>query len=112
MKPQILERLEEMAGERGMFLDIRFGVRPARTPAPAAEEKPSLLPPPEEEAPDREEAPPSGDRKVPLRDRPAVPPPPIPEVRERPLEVGLTIRERAARRLQNWPKGESGKERS
>ena len=26
MKPLILERLEAMVGERGMFLDVRFGV--------------------------------------------------------------------------------------
>ena len=103
MKPQILERLETMAGERGMFVDVRFGVRPSRTP--------SLSPPPapseDAPAPTVEEAGGGAKGVVPLRDRPAIPPAPIPEAPRAPGETGLTIRERAARRLANW--SENGK---
>ncbi|RYG20747.1 DUF721 domain-containing protein [bacterium] len=90
MKPIILERLEAMAGERGMFIDVRFGVRPPRAPMGFDIEVPSLPP----ERPERTE------------------PPVMPKVIEAPEETGkkdeayLSIRERAARRLANWPKGE------
>ncbi|GEM_PF-613386 len=101
MKPLILERLEAMGGERGMFLDVRFGVRP---PRPNEELRPeatdlstadrlahvsaaaALIPPLVHEAPTTIQEP-----KIPLRDIP---------------EPGMSIRERAARRLANWPKGE------
>ena len=96
MKPQILERREAMAGERGMFIDIRFGVRPARIELPPEE---SLAPP---GGRDRVEGPETLMGKVPLRDRPAVPPAPIAETPKPVPETGLTIRERAARRLENW----------
>lgn len=99
MKPQILERMEAMASERGMFIDVRFGVRPPREHA-FVEEEPH--PSPREAI--REE--PSTDGKVPLRDRPAVPPDPIAEIPMSPQEGSLTIRERAERRLKNWPKAE------
>ncbi len=100
MKPQILERLEAMAGERGMFIDIRFGVRPAKTslPSPPADAEP--LSPPEERG--RGEGLESETTKVPLRERPAVPPSPIAETPKPTEETGLTIRERAERRLANW----------
>ena len=98
MKPQILERLEAMAGERGMFLDVRFGVRPPKHSFSEAE---ATLPETPRETPVLIEG-----GKIPLRDRPAVPPDPIPEAPEPPRERSLTIRERAERRLANWPKGE------
>lgn len=102
MKPQILERLETMAGERGMFIDIRFGVRPARVLSlPEIEEPPC---PPLEPEPG-EATDPSKRIARSLRERPAVPPAPVTEGPKAPQETGLTIRERAARRLQNWPKG-------
>lgn len=90
MKPIILERLEEMAGERGMFIDVRFGVRPARAPRGFEIEVPSL-------PPDRPE-----------RTEPPVVPKPIEAIKDtsKADEAYLSIRERAARRLANWPKGE------
>lgn len=99
MKPQILERLDAMAGERGMFLDVRFGVRPVRV-APAPPEEPAVSRTIDEIV----AAPFTG--TVSLHDRPAVPPDPIPAPPKPPQEVGLTIRERAARRLANWPREE------
>lgn len=101
MKPQILERLEAMAGERGMFIDIRFGVRPAKAN--------SFLEPSEPSPPPPEPAEPLGTAariSRSLRERPAVPPDPIKATPKPPRETGLTIRERAERRLANWPKGE------
>ncbi len=99
MKPQILERLEAMAGERGMFVDVRFGVRPAKVASiPEADPpRPEIVP----------EEPIDTARRIArsLRERPAVPPDPVVEDPKAPVEVGLTIRERAARRLENWPKG-------
>lgn len=94
MKPQILERLEAMAGERGMFLDVRFGVRPPRPVIPREREE------------DVAEASLPEPRALLLDERIAKGPPPIPAIPEPPREIGLTIRERAARRLANWPKGE------
>jgi len=89
MKPIILERLEAMAGERGMFLDLRFGVRPPKAPM-GFEISEASLP---TERPVREESP-----KMPT---------PIEAVKEPPrLDTGMSIRERAARRLANWPKSE------
>jgi predicted nucleic acid-binding Zn ribbon protein len=38
IKDVILDRLEQKAGERGLFLDIRFGVRPLPTPEKPEEE--------------------------------------------------------------------------
>ena len=98
MKPQLLERMEAMAGERGMFVDVRFGVRPPREHAFLEEE------PRTREA--RVEGPSPFDGRVPLRDRPAVPPDPIAAIPKPPQEGSLTIRERAERRLKNWPKAE------
>ena len=98
MKPQILERMEGMAGERGMFLDVRFGVRPPKHSFVEAE---AILPETPRETPVLVE-----EGKVPLRDRPAVPPEPIPEAPKPVRERSLTIRERAERRLKNWPKDE------
>jgi hypothetical protein len=90
MKPIILERLESMAGERGMFLDIRFGVRPPRAPRGFDVEEASLP----TERPERTEP-------------PEVPKPIIAPVDTRKEdEAWLSIRERAARRLANWPKNE------
>ncbi len=89
MKPIILERLEAMAEERGMFLDLRFGVRPPKPPM-GFEVSEASLP---AERPAREELP-----KLPT---------PIEAVKEPPrTDIGMSIRERAARRLANWPKGE------
>lgn len=98
MKPQILERMEGMAGERGMFIDVRFGVRPPKVDAYVPDEEPALREPRPENAED--------DGRIPLRDRPAVPPAPIAEPPKPPRETNLTIRERAERRLKNWPKDE------
>ncbi len=39
IKDVILDRLEQRAGETGLFLDVRFGVRPL--PKPEAPEKPA-----------------------------------------------------------------------
>lgn len=38
MKDKILRRLDEVAGEAGLFTDVRFGVRPLPKPSPATEE--------------------------------------------------------------------------
>ena len=95
-KPQLLERMEAMAGERGMFIDIRFGVRPPKHSFVEAE---SILPNVPQETPIV-----ASEGRIPLRDRPAVPPAPIPEAPEPSRERNLTIRERAERRLKNWPK--------
>lgn len=93
MKPLILERLEEMAGERGMFIDVRFGVRPPR-PAPALDDENAseagLVPP----------------RETPSEERIRKGPEPIPEAPKPKPDLGLSIRERAARRLAHWPKDE------
>lgn len=92
IKPVILERLEAMSGERGMFLDVRFGVRPPK-PADMA----SLFP----------------DRQASYTEREYPKAEPMPETNvtptERPSRIkepGLSIRERAARRLANWSKEE------
>lgn len=97
--PQILERMEAMAGERGMFLDVRFGVRPAKSEVFEPEEDVLALP-----SEPTEPLTSAARISRSLRERPAVPPPPVPEEPKPPEETGLTIRERAARRLQNWPK--------
>ena len=78
-------------------VDVRFGVRPPREHA-FVEEEPRASP----HETIREE--PRIDGKVPLRDRPAVPPDPIAEIPKPPQEGSMTIRERAERRLKNWPK--------
>lgn len=91
LKPVILERLEAMCGERGMFLDVRFGVRPAKPPMGFDVAEASL---PREREPQIEAPPPPKPKVVePARDVPR-------------SEAGMSIRERAARRLANWPKGE------
>jgi hypothetical protein len=43
IKDVILSRLEERAGESGLFLDVRFGVRPLPKPEAAIEEKPEVF---------------------------------------------------------------------
>ena len=103
MSAYILERLESMAGERGMFVDVRFGVRPSRAPSslPRPESPEETFSPPRERGKGEEPEPEPG--PIPLRDRPAVPPDPIPEAPKPPGETSLTIRERAERRLKNWP---------
>lgn len=90
MKPTILERLEAMGGERGMFIDIRFGVRPPR-PTLVREEFAEELPP---------------ERPVVREERILKGPDPIPEEPKVESDRSLSIRERAERRLANWPKGE------
>ena len=95
MKPLILERLEAMAGERGMFLDVRFGVRPPK----------GTLPPTGARARRRGGEPARASRSLGRADH-AKGPDPIAPVPEPPKETGLSIRERAARRLANWPKDE------
>ena len=89
MKPILLERMEAMAGERGMFLDVRFGVRPARAPKGFDVSEASLP----AERPERTQDP--------------VIPTPIEPVKEATKDdAWLSMRERAARRLANWPKSE------
>ena len=92
MKPMILERLEALAGEKGMFVDVRFGVRPPRPAPPTDDENASeagLIPP----------------RRI-TDERIAKGPEPIPELPKPEVDLTVSIRERAARRLANWPKGE------
>lgn len=99
MKPRILERMEAMAGERGMFLDVRFGVRPPKV----ADLGPRISDLRDDAAPERSEG----------AYRPAFENPTEeallkrePAVEKGDPEAYLSIRERAARRLANWPKGE------
>lgn len=92
MKPLILERLEAMAGERGMFLDVRFGVRPPKI----ADLRPEAC-----DVRIADDA--LADRASRVAEVPSVKPHGF-DPRPAAVEPGLSIRERAARRLANWPK--------
>lgn len=104
MKPRILERMEAMAGERGMFVDVRFGVRPPRAASAVRQEEEA-----ETQELDRRLGAIGGASAIlPISEerieKGPLPVPPEPEVKD--PEAFLSIRERAARRLANWPKGE------